>query len=72
MDGEKEMKKNQKSKPIINNSLEPDKPTKALLKNDSIITITHVDKTHVFGTVDGQPYSIYIPKDWVKKWIYKK
>lgn len=65
------MKKNQKNKFPIENNL-PEKPNKALLKNDSIITITHTDKTHVFGTVDGQPYSIYIPKEWVKKWFYKK
>lgn len=53
-----------------NNNKPSEVPTKALLKNDSVITVTHMNKTHVFGTVDNQPYSVYVPKEWVKKWFY--
>ena len=65
------MKKNQNqrksNKPQEQKKVEP---VKALLANGSKITITHLEKDHVYGTVDGQPISVYLPKEWVKKWFY--
>lgn len=46
------------------------KPVKVLLANGSKILITHIEKDHIYGFVEGQNISVYLPKEWVKKWFY--